>query len=384
MSCACALGRSNAEVLENALKGSSAGMTPLPDEAPGRPVLFGAVPGGLPGTFEYGYEFRACRLLLHALRGFEMNVSRFLYRHSSKRVAVVLGVSNTGIDEAQRFIDRWFTLGHRPGEMHFSYIELGSPATFLKRHLGVKGPAYSISTACSSSAKAFATARRLIAAGIVDAAIVGGVDSRCRFALNGFNSLSALSQGLCRPFADDRDGINLGEGVALFLMEKANTHAVDRSAPAVVMAGCGETSDAFHATAPDPEGRGAEAAMRAALADAGLSPDDVAYVNLHGTGTPANDEMERKAVERVFARPVFRDPVAAGAAPRPDFSPGSPTVESTKAMTGHCLGAAGAVEAAICWLYMKAGVVSGPALSNSFAFGGSNVCLALAPKGPAA
>lgn len=359
-------------------------MTPLPDEVPGRTVLFGAVPGGLPGAFECGYEFRANSLLLHALRGFEMNVSRFLRRHSPKRVAVVLGVSNTGIDEAQRFIARWFALGRLPGEMHFSHIELGTPATFLKRRLGVKGPAYSISTACSSSAKAFAAARRLMSAGIVDAAIVGGVDGRCRFALNGFNSLSALSQGLCRPFADDRDGINLGEGVALFLMEKANTHAVDRSAPAVVMAGCGETSDACHATAPDPEGRGAEAAMRAALADAELSPDDVVYVNLHGTGTPANDAMERKAVERVFARPVFRDPVAAGASPRPAFSPGSPVVESTKAMTGHCLGAAGAVEAAICWLYMKAGVVSGPALSNSFAFGGSNVCVALAPEGSAA
>ena len=214
-----------------------------------------------------------------------------------------------------------------------------------------------VSTACSSSAKAFAAARRLIAAGVADAAVVGGVDGRCRFAMNGFHALGALSQGLCRPLAPDRDGINLGEGVALFTMEKAAT-----SAAGIYFAGAGETSDAYHATAPDPEGRGAEAAMRAALADAGLAPSGIGYLNLHGTGTQANDAMEMKAVRRVFGE---------------DFT----AYESTKPFTGHCLGAAGAVEAAICWLKLQAGDVAGAALSNSFAFGGSNASVVLAQEG---
>ena len=153
-----------------------------------------------------------------------------------------------------------------------------------------------------------------------------------------------------------------GEGVALFTMEKAAAFPRGRSSGAVYLAGVGESSDAYHATAPDPEGRGAEAAMRAALADAGLAPADVGYVNLHGTGTPANDAMEMKAVRRVFGE-------------------GFSAYESTKPFTGHCLGAAGAVEAAICWLKLRAGDVSGAALSNSFAFGGSNACVALAQEG---
>ena len=184
--------------------------------------------------------------------------------------------------------------------------------------------------------------------------MVGGVDGRCRFAMNGFHALGALSQGLCRPLAPDRDGINLGEGVALFTMERATA--------GIFFAGAGETSDAYHATAPDPEGRGAEAAMRAALADAGLAPSDIGYLNLHGTGTQANDEMEMKAVRRVFGE---------------SFT----AYESTKPFTGHCLGAAGAVEAAICWLKLQAGDVAGAALSNSFAFGGANASVVLAREG---
>ena len=298
---------------------------------------------------------RANRLLLHAVQNMRAELESFVARHGAQRVAVVLGASNTGIDEAQRHVGRWLDEGAKPAEMFFSQIELGTPADFLRQALGVKGPAFVVSTACSSSAKAFASARRLIASGVVDAAVVGGVDGRCRFAMNGFHALGALSQGLCRPLAPDRDGINLGEGVALFTMEKA--------AAGIVFAGAGETSDAYHATAPDPEGRGAEAAMRTALADAGLVPSDIGYLNLHGTGTQANDAMEMKAVTRIFK----------------DLS--GLRIESTKPMTGHCLGAAGAVEAAICWLYLSSGLVKGAALSNSFAFGGSNACVALVPKG---
>ena len=328
-------------------------MVSLSDDVPDRTILFGMVPGDLPRVDDPEFDMRANRLLLLAVQNMRAELDAFVARHGAHRVAVVLGASNTGIDEAQRNVDRWLDEGSKPAEMFFSQIELGTPADYLRRLLGVKGPAYVVSTACSSSAKAFASARRLIAAGVVDAAVVGGVDGRCRFAMNGFHALGALSQGLCRPLAPDRDGINLGEGVALFTMERATA--------GIFFAGAGETSDAYHATAPDPEGRGAEAAMRAALADAGLAPSDIGYLNLHGTGTQANDAMEMKAVRRLFGE---------------DFS----AYESTKPLTGHCLGAAGAVEAAICWLKLRAGDVSGAALSNSFAFGGSNACVALVPE----
>ncbi len=357
LSCVCALGRSNAEVRRNLMARSCAGLRPLSDDIPGRTVLFGEVPGELPAIDDPEYDMRTNRLLKLAVENERAAFDAFIARHGAGRVAVVLGTSNTGIDEAQRHVDAWLDSGAAPEAMRFSEIELGTPAEYLARMLGVEGPAYAISTACSSSAKAFPAARRLMESGVVDAAIVGGADGRCRFALNGFHALGALSQGLCRPLAPDRDGINLGEGVALFTMERAK----EGCSGMVCFAGAGESSDAYHPTAPDPEGHGAEAAMRAALADAGMAPDDISYVNLHGTGTMANDEMEMKAMERVF--PALAENAG-------------PMYESTKPLTGHCLGAAGAVEAALCWLRLSADG-KGAALSNSFAFGGSNASIIL-------
>ena len=361
LSCACALGRTHAEVLANARVGSRKGMVPLSCDIPGRTILFGMVPGELPPVDSREFDMRSNRLLLHAVEQFRSELDGFLSRYDPARVAIVLGASNTGIDEAQRHVDSWLDVGAKPAEMDFSMIELGTQADFLKKTLGVKGPAFTVSTACSSSAKAFASARRLIEAGVADAAIVGGVDGRCRFAMNGFHALGALAQGECRPLAPDRDGINLGEGVALFTLEREDMVEAKHGVR-VRLAGVGESSDAYHATAPDPEGRGAEAAMRAAMDEAGLAPEDVAYVNLHGTGTQANDAMEMKAVARIFKHL------------------NGLRIESTKPMTGHCLGAAGAVEAAICWLYLSSGDIAGAALSNSFAFGGSNACVALVPE----
>ena len=363
LACACALGRTNAEVLAAYAAGAS-GLREIAGDIPNRPIYFGLVPGELPAVEEPEFAMRTNQLLRLAADQLRPDLDAFFARHDASRVAIVLGASNTGIDEAQRNVDQWLETGTKPDTLYFSQIELGTPADYLKRLLGVKGPAYVVSTACSSSAKAFASARRLIELGLVDAAIVGGVDGRCRFAMNGFHALGALAQGVCRPLAPDRDGINLGEGVALFLMERAeDARAAYASRPhgrPVVLAGCGESSDAYHATAPDPEGRGAEAAMRAALADAQFAPTDVDYVNLHGTGTPANDAMEMQAVERVFACGV--------------------EVESTKNLTGHCLGAAGAVEAAICWLRLSSGRGTGAAMSNSFAFGGSNASVIFAAE----
>lgn len=340
------------------------GLVDTEGDVPGRSIYFGRVDAPLPEIADPEFNFRTCRLLAGATERLVPCLDGFLSRYAKDRVAVVLGTSNTGIDEAQRYVDG--ALGSegasRFGNLRFSMIELGTPARYLARTLGVTGPAYAISTACSSSSKVFPAARRLIETGVCDAAVVGGADGRCRFAMNGFNALGALSQGRCRPLAEDRDGICLGEGAALFLMEREDAASSDG---AVFFSGAGETSDAYHATAPDPEGRGAEAAMRAALADAGCAPEDIGYVNLHGTGTWANDDMEMKAVRRVFGESLRADDA------------GNPLlVESTKSITGHCLGAAGAVEAAICWEKIRSGEVR-RALSNSFAFGGSNASMIL-------
>jgi len=370
MSCACALGRTADEVWTNWCHRVAPGMTELPSDVPGRSVRFGLVPGELPSVADPGFDFRANRLLRHAVQHGEGCFEALVARYGSARVAVVLGVSNTGMDEAQRGVDTWLETGEKPSGLHFSQIELGTPAVCLAHLLGITGPAYAVSTACSSGAKAFSAARRLIETGVVEAAVVGGVDGRCRFAMNGFAALGALASGVCRPLAPDRDGINLGEGVALFTLERTVA-----SASGVELAGVGETSDAYHATAPDPEGRGAEAAMRAALAEAGCGPEDVGYVNLHGTGTLANDTMEMKAVRRLLDIPETIAP-AEGAFDIPGAQ-GPLRVESTKAFTGHCLGAAGAVEAALVWLKVARGAMRGVALSNSFAFGGSNACVAM-------
>lgn len=329
-------------------------------DIPGRDIYFGRVDEPLPEIAEPEYNFRSCRLLAWAVRDMRGGIEAALSRYGRKRVAVVLGASNTGVDEAQRHIDASLgraldsAAGKFAPEFRFSMLELGAPSEYLAETTGIEGPCYTISTACSSSAKAFPAARRLIEAGICDAAIIGGVDGRCRFAMNGFHALGALAQERCRPLAEDRDGICLGEGVALFLMERSTATDWHGESP-VFFSGAGESSDAYHATAPDPEGRGAETAMRAALADAGCTAADVDYVNLHGTGTQANDAMEMKAVRRVFGE-------------------SHPVVESTKSFTGHCLGAAGAVEAAICWKLIRAGE-SRRAISNSFAFGGSNASI---------
>ncbi len=338
---ASALGVGNHETLTHYFAGEAPGLRELAGDIPNRTVWFGQVLGDVPPA-----TTRTNSLLQLAIEQ-EPAFRDLVARYGAARVGIVLGASNTGVHEAQAFVDTWLETPAEPppSAFDFSMLELGSPALYLRERLGVKGPAYTISTACSSATKAFGAARRLIASGRCDAVITGGVDGRCRFALNGFHALGALSEGRCRPLAPDRDGINLGEAVALFTLEKTDVGGVR-------LCGVGESSDAYHATAPNPEGLGAEASMRAALADAGLTPQDIDYINLHGTGTQANDAMELKAVARVFGT---------------DFT----AYESTKRFTGHCLGAAGAIEAAICMLLIQAGRCR-CALSNSFAFGGSN------------
>jgi 3-oxoacyl-[acyl-carrier-protein] synthase-1 len=236
--------------------------------------------------------------------------------------------------------------------------------------------AMTISTACSSSAKVFAAAARQIELGLIDAAIVGGVDTLCLTTLYGFASLQLTSPSPCRPYDATRDGISIGEGAAFALLERA----ADPAPGSVLLLGAGESSDAYHMSSPHPEGLGARLAMDAALQSAGLAPADIDYINLHGTATPANDAAEGKAVAALFGSRV---PCA-----------------STKGATGHTLGAAGAIEAVICALALTDSLLPGSpgttapdpsipvnyllasrdapvrrVLSNSFGFGGSNCSL---------
>ena len=255
--------------------------------------------------------------------------------------------------------------------------------------LGTGGPAYTVSTACSSGAKAIVSARALLALGVCDAVVAGGSDALCRLTLNGFAALQAVAEAPSNPFSLNRRGLTLGEGAAVFLLE--------RRAGGVQVLGSGESSDAHHMSAPDPEGHGAAVAMEQALAEADVRPRDLAYLNLHGTGTPLNDAMESRAVRRVFGD---------------DAVPAS----STKPLVGHTLGAAGAIELGFCCMMLQRrsargvplpphrwdGVVdpelpalrlvapgehAPPAdqmavLSNSFGFGGNN-CAVVLGVGPA-
>ena len=333
----------------------------------------------LPATLRE-FECRNNRLALLGLGedGFAEAVKRAASRHGRERVGVFLGTSTSGILETElAYRERDPVSGALPA--HFRYRGAHnsfSLAAFAQQALQLSGPAVVISCACSSSAKVFASARRAIEAGLIDAALVGGVDSLCLTTLYGFHSLQLVSRTPCRPFDAARDGISIGEAAAFALLERPGASL---DANAVLLLGVGESSDAYHMSAPHPQGRGARAAMLQALEAAALSPGDIEYINFHGTGTPSNDEAEARAVTDVLGQ-----------------VPGS----STKGATGHTLGAAGALEAVICALALQQGVMPAgvnttevdPALpvhylranraarlsrvmSNSFGFGGSNCSL---------
>ncbi|WP_207459181.1 beta-ketoacyl-[acyl-carrier-protein] synthase family protein [Azospirillum sp. SYSU D00513] len=384
MGLATPIGTGREAVAPALFAGTRAGLVPRDSLVPGRTVHVGAVGAPLPPIPDGLdlYASRNNRLMLAALRQIEHGVRAAIRRHGPHRVAVVLGTSTAGILEGEEAYAAVRRDGAWPAGFHYRQQETASLAEFVARALGVTGPAYTVSTACSSGGKAFGSARRLIRAGLADAVVTGGADTLCRMTIGGFASLEAVSAGQCNPFAAGRDGINVGEGAAAFLLT---------AEPAEVnFLGLGESSDAHHLSAPDPEGGGALRAMQAALADAGLASSDIAYVNLHGTGTPLNDSMEGKAVHALFGAEV--------------------PCSSTKGMTGHTLGAAGAVEAAFLWLalhrehnpegFLPPHLMDGKAdpaippirlagrgerlaapdgaaamLSNSFAFGGSNVAL---------
>lgn len=376
-----ALGRGRDAVRAALLEGDTSGMVLQDGWLPEAPARVGICKGDLaaPASQDAHYDCRNNRLLLCALEEIRRPVAAMIGRVGPQRFGIVVGTSTTGILEGEAALAARIRDGAFPPGFHYRQQEIGAAAPFLARHLGAHGPAYTVSTACTSSAKAIAAARRLLDAGLCDAVLTGGADALCKLTVAGFTALESTTAELCNPLSRNRRGINLGEGAALML--------VSREPAAVELLGCGESSDAYHISAPDPEGRGAEAAMRGALADAGLAPRDIDYLNLHATATPKNDLMEAAVVKRVF----------------PDGVPCS----GTKPLTGHTLGAAGATEAAFCWLALQGDgrlpphVWDGEAdpalpglvlakrgerfgrserrvcMSNSFAFGGSNATLVL-------
>lgn len=348
-----------------------------------RMALVGEVTGELPSIEQLPPEFasRNNQLALAALRQIEPAVREAIQRYGSDRVGVVVGSSTSGILEGGAAIAALHTDGRFPENYRYSQQEIGNPSGYLRWQLGVNGPAYTVSTACTSGAKAMIAAARLIEAGLCDAVVTGGVDSLCPLTVSGFTSLESVSEQGCNPFSVNRDGITIGEGAALFLMSREQS--------AVALRGWGESLDAHHISAPDPTGAGAEIAMRAALDSAGIGPSDIEYINLHGTGTEKNDLMESEVTSRLFGNNV--------------------PASSTKGLLGHTLGAAGAIEAGLCWMLLKGDGdhlpphfwdgCADPALpaiclcdgqnharpkngwknmlSSSFAFGGSNAVLVL-------
>lgn len=312
---------------------------------------------------------------------------------ASLRVGLAVGCTVGGMPETERALAA-LAREERPVSPEawpevWAGHETGATTAALAAAFGLRGPALTIANACASGAQALADGADLLAAGLADVVVAGGVDALCRLTLNGFASLLAVDPAGCRPFDARRGGMSLGEGAAFLVLEPLERARARGARPLALLAGTGSTCDAHHPTRPEPEGRGAEAAMRAALAAAGLEPGAIDYVNAHGTGTPDNDRAEGRALRRLFGEAL-------------------PPVSSTKRAFGHTLGAAGAIEAAVCVLALERGFLPGTpgfatpdpecaltplaasrpgapraCLSNSFGFGGANTALVLrAPEGP--
>ena len=328
------------------------------------------------------FDCRNNRLAQLALRqdGFETAIENARTRYGPRRVGVILGTSTSGILQTELAYRHRSADGTLPAEFDYAGTHnTYSLARFVRAQLELQGPAAVISTACSSSAKVFGSAARMMAAGLCDAVVVGGSDSLCLTTLYGFGSLELLSRSPCRPFDAQRDGISIGEGAGFALLECTGESGHESE---VRVLGVGESSDAYHMSTPHPEGLGARTAMQCALASAGLRPEDIDYINLHGTGTRTNDASEACAVFDVFG-----DATACS---------------STKGWTGHLLGASGVAEAIVCALACSEGLVPGSlntrdidpvlrvrylidnlsltprrTMSNSFGFGGTNCSLVL-------
>lgn len=345
-----------------------------------RPLPLGRYDGPLPSIDlpETHWHSRNNQMAHAAYSQIQADVAQAIQTYGAARVGVVIGTSTSGIAETEQALEYRAQNGKLPDSFAYPAQEMGATAAYIATVSGCLGPTYGISTACSSGAKALASARGLIRAGVCDAVISGGVDTLCKLTVQGFSALEAVSDSPCNPFSRNRKGINIGEAGALFLVTKEPKGAE--------LKGVGSSSDAHHISAPDPAAGGAIASMQEALDDAGITAAALDYVNLHGTATTLNDQMEATAMAAVCG-------------------PETPC-SSTKPVTGHTLGAAGALEAAICWQLLQNpqrlpcqywDKIPDPALpilnlvkentpppksidytlSNSFAFGGNNIALLL-------
>ena len=370
------LGRGRAEV-EEALFAGRTGLVPPPLELPFE-TFVGAIPGELPALPPEigGYHTRTAQIASLLVSEIEGELRRARERYAPHRIAVLLGTSTAGAEATEAAFKHYVKAGSLPAQYDvFRHHTYGAVLHVFRELSGARGPAFMVSTACTSSAKPLATATRLMDAGVIDAALVGGIDTLCEMTLMGFHSLDALSFERAKPFSSERRGLNIGEGGALMLIERGG----DAMA---LLEGVGESSDAYHISAPHPEGLGAKLAMERALALAGASPESVDHINAHGTGTQLNDKAESRAIVELFGREV--------------------PVISTKGYTGHTLGAAGATEAIFSIMTLLRGEIpaslfaspldpavearivlenekSAPrrVLSNSFAFGGNNISVCL-------
>ena len=388
-----ALGGTLPEITNNLFNSNSNFLTESSDYLLEGNTLLGIVNSALPDEklISSKYRSRNSQIVIAALTQIENQLTSLKKRYSADRIGVVVGSSTSGISNGELAIEYRLLHNTLPKDFFYSQQEMGSVAEVVADYTGAEGPAYVISTACSSSAKVFFSAKKLLDLDLCDAVIVGGADSLCRLTVNGFDALGLVSRAHTNPFSKNRDGINIGEGACFFIMT--------REVGGIQLLGVGESSDAYHMSAPDPEAKGAVSALRNALSNAGCKSDDVCYVNLHGTGTSHNDSMESKAVHEVFGDDTF--------------------CSSTKPMIGHMLGASGASEIGICWIalneYMKSGSdkilplpchiwdgVKDPQLpdlklvesnmtvevkdkpivvSNSFGFGGGNCAVVLGTEG---
>jgi len=385
-----ALGSGADEIWPRLLAGDQSGLTPRDDLVPGRSMLVGDVKTALPDLPAALRRYR-CRnnaLSLAALTQIERELRATLAAVGPARVGVVMGTSTSGVSDAEAALRHHAVHGRLAPGFDYPQLEFGGAAGFVGAWVGAAGPVYTLSTACSSGARALASARSLLALGVCDAVVAGGTDTLCGLTTNGFSALQAISRELTNPCSVNRRGLTLGEGAALFLVTSAPN--------GIQLLGVGESSEAHHISAPDPSGAGAETAMRGALEDARLAPSDIAYLNLHGTGTAQNDSMECWAAARVLG--------------------GDVPMSSTKPMVGHTLGAAGAMEAGFCWLVLRAsrdGLLKLPphcwdsaqdpelpelllvtkgqqarpsgravVMTNSFGFGGNNCTLVLGAATP--
>ncbi|WLT06183.1 beta-ketoacyl-[acyl-carrier-protein] synthase family protein [Gilliamella apis] len=376
------LGNNKQQIANNLLKNYCAKHCLTKEEGwllNGQKTWLGKVTDDLPSIPEHlvQYSTRNNQLLYAAYLQIKQPIQQAIEKYGAKRIAVIMGTSTSGIHEGDNNIKYYLKTQHCQPNFYYHQQELGDPSRFLTELLNLKGPSYSISTACTSSAKSVMSGQRLIELGLVDAAIVGGADSLSRMPLNGFNALEALSDNPCMPFAQDRNGINIGEASGIILLTKEESSDI-------VLLGTGESSDAYHISSPHPEGFGAQAAMEMALHNANLTPDQIGYLNLHGTATILNDQAESKAVYRLFNQNL-------------------PYCSSTKHLTGHTLGSAAITELAISYLLLnqniylpqqdfstspydknldKINIVTEKMMlqtpiimSNSFAFGGNNASL---------